>query len=314
MSNILIIKHGSLGDIAQISGVLMDIRENYKEDKIFILTTFPYVEVLSKCPFVDGVLIDKRFPRWNLFYLLKLKKMIEKFNFTIAIDLQNSSRTNFYRKYLFKISKWNSTTTALKSEIKKKDFDKDPVLERFKFQLEGSNIITKHTLKPNFSWASVNIDKTLNQFFGKKFILVFPFSSPQLSHKQWPHYNELIKLIKLKNPELEIAVAPGPNELESAKKIDAVTILNNNKALNISELAGLIKKSSFIIANDTGPAHMAAHLGAQGVVLFGYHTSPSKVSIETEKFRAIEVDDLFNLTPEKVYTEIEASLKTLIVN
>ena len=40
MSNILIIKHGSLGDIAQISGVLRDIRETHTNDKkIFILTT-----------------------------------------------------------------------------------------------------------------------------------------------------------------------------------------------------------------------------------------------------------------------------------
>ena len=30
------------------------------------------------------------------------------------------------------------------------------------------------------------------------------------------------------------------------------------------ELAGLIKKSSFVIANDTGPAHMVAHLGKRG--------------------------------------------------
>ena len=40
MSNILIIKHGSLGDIAQVSGVLRDIREAMVEKKIFILTTF----------------------------------------------------------------------------------------------------------------------------------------------------------------------------------------------------------------------------------------------------------------------------------
>ena len=39
MSNILIIKHGSLGDIVQISGVLKDIREKYNNnEKIFILT------------------------------------------------------------------------------------------------------------------------------------------------------------------------------------------------------------------------------------------------------------------------------------
>ena len=43
MSNILIIKHGSLGDIAQISGVIRDIKETYNDKKIFILTTLPYV-------------------------------------------------------------------------------------------------------------------------------------------------------------------------------------------------------------------------------------------------------------------------------
>ena len=42
MSNILIIKHGSLGDIAQISGVIRDIRETYNNEKIFILTTIPF--------------------------------------------------------------------------------------------------------------------------------------------------------------------------------------------------------------------------------------------------------------------------------
>ena len=59
MSNILIIKHGSLGDIVQISGVIRDIKETYNDKKIFILTTLPYVELLSKCTYLDGVLIDK---------------------------------------------------------------------------------------------------------------------------------------------------------------------------------------------------------------------------------------------------------------
>ena len=95
MSNILIIKHGSLGDIAQISGVIRDIRETYNKEKIFILTTFPYVELLSRCPYIDGVLIDRRLPRWNILYLLKLKTMIQKYNFSYVYDLQNSSRTSF---------------------------------------------------------------------------------------------------------------------------------------------------------------------------------------------------------------------------
>ena len=136
MSNILIIKHGSLGDIVQISGVLRDIREFHNDKKIFILTTLPYVEVLSRCPYLDGVLLDKRLPRWNIYYLLKLKKMLSKYNFSHVYDLQNSSRTSFYRKYLFKFFNWSSTETTLKKGEKKKDFDNESVLERFKIQLD----------------------------------------------------------------------------------------------------------------------------------------------------------------------------------
>ena len=84
MSNILIIKHGSLGDIVQISGVLKDIREKHANDKIFILTTYPYVDLLSICPFIDNLLIDKRLPRWNIFYLIKLRKVVNKVNFSIV--------------------------------------------------------------------------------------------------------------------------------------------------------------------------------------------------------------------------------------
>ena len=311
MSNILIIKHGSLGDIAQISGVLRDIRETHSDKKIFILTTFPYVQLLSQCPYLDNVLIDKRLPRWNILYLIKLKNMLSRFDFSHVYDLQNSSRTSFYRKYLLNISNWSSAETILKKNEKKKDFYNEPVLERFKIQLDSSNIKTNYTLKPNFSWARVNVDKIVNQYFSKKFILLFPFCSPELSHKKWLYFNDLIKIIKSKHLNFEIAIAPGPNEIEEASKIESISITNKDKSLNIMELTGLINKASYVIANDTGPAHMSAHLGQRGIVLFGYHTTPKKVSIETDKFKAITVDNLKHLTAEKVYFEIKRELELI---
>jgi len=311
MSNILIIKHGSLGDIAQISGVLRDIRETHSDKKIFILTTFPYVQLLSQCPYLDNVLIDKRLPRWNILYLIKLKKMLSRFDFSHVYDLQNSSRTSFYRKYLLNISNWSSAETILKKNEKKKDFYNEPVLERFKIQLDSSNIKTNYTLKPDFSWARANVDKIVNQYFSKKFILLFPFCSPELSHKKWLYFNDLIKIIKSKHLNFEIAIAPGPNEIEEASKIESISITNKDKSLNIMELTGLINKASYVIANDTGPAHMTAHLGQRGIVLFGYHTTPKKVSIETDKFKAITVDNLKHLTAEKVYSEIKRELELI---
>ena len=311
MSNILIIKHGSLGDISQISGALRDIKETYKDKKIFILTTVPYVELLSKCPYIDGVLIDKRLPRWNILYLVKLKKLLSKFDFFYVYDLQNSSRTSFYRKFLLNITNWSSTETILKKGEKKKDFDNESVLERFKIQLEHSDVKINHTLKPDFSWAMTNVDQIVNKYFGKKFILLFPFCSPQLSHKKWPYFNDLIKIIKTKHSNIEIAIAPGSGEIEEAKKIEAISITNQGKSLNHMELAGLIDKSSYVIANDTGPAHMTAHLGKMGLVLFGYHTTAKKVSIETDNFKAISAERLMHLKAEKVYSEIKEKLHSI---
>ena len=308
MSNILIIKHGSLGDIVQISGVLKDIREKNYDKKIFILTTAPYIDLLKNCPYIDVVLLDKRLPRWNLFYLLKLKKILDKLEFLQVYDLQNSSRTSFYRKYLLKKLNWSSTETILKKNENKNNFDNDSVLERFKIQLDRSGVKANFCTKPDFSWAANNVDDILNQFISKKFILIFPFCSPQLPHKKWPHFNNLIKIIKAKHSNLEVAIAPGPNELNDANNFDAIVITNKEKALNLTELAGLINKSHYVISNDTGPGHMTAHLGKKGLVLFGQHTTPKKVSIETSNFKAVSVRSLKNLTPEKVYLEINKFL------
>ena len=95
---------------------------------------------------------------------------------------------------------------------------------------------------------------------------------------------------------------------KEATKINALCILDNGKALDISQLAALIKDSTFVIANDTGPAHMAAHLGSKGIALFGSHTSPFKVSIERENFKSIQAPELSKLSAEKVFERLSSSI------
>ena len=80
MSNILIIKHGSLGDIAQASGAIQDISENHKDDQIHLLTTKPYFELFKKNPFIHNVILDKRLSRFNLIYLYFLMRTLKKMN------------------------------------------------------------------------------------------------------------------------------------------------------------------------------------------------------------------------------------------
>ena len=301
MSNILIIKLGSLGDVVQISGALKDIREHHKNEKITILTTSKYLNLFKNCPYVDACLEDERLPRYNIFYLLKLRKLINSLNFTKVYDLQNSNRTNFYRKFIFNIGDWSSSKDIPESKYN------SSVLQRFDEQLRKSNIQTRYTLKPDFSWAA---DKANNYNLDtdKKYILFFPFCSKDLIHKRWPYFSELINLIKKNHSEFELVVAPGPDEIVEAKSLNIKIALNNNSALNFFELASLIKKSHLVIANDTGPAHMTAHLGARGFALFGPHTTPEKVSIEREKFIALQTMDLKSLFADRVYALIKSSI------
>ena len=301
MSNILIIKLGSLGDVVQISGALRDIREHHKNAKITILTTSKYLNLFRDCPYIDNCLEDERLPRYNIFYLLRLKKIVNSLNFTKVYDLQNSNRTNFYKKFLFNINDWSSS-----KDIQENHYN-NSVLKRFDEQLRKSNIETRYTLKPDFSWAAERANNyKLNT--DKKYILFFPFCSKELVHKRWPYFPELINMIKQNHPQYELVVAPGPDEIEEAKSFNIMIALNENLPLNFFELASLIKKSHLVIANDTGPAHMAAHLGARGFTLFGPHTTPEKVSIEREKFIALQTMDLKSLYADRVYALIKSSI------
>ena len=301
MSNILIIKLGSLGDVVQISGALRDIREHHKNEKITILTTSKYINLFKNCPYVDNCLEDERLPRYNIFYLLRLRKIINSLNFNKVYDLQNSNRTNFYRKFLFNVKNWSSSRDVPENKYN------NSVLQRFDEQLRKSNIQTLYTLKPDFSWAAEKANN-YNLDTDKKYILFFPFCSRDLIHKRWPYFSELINLIKQNHPQYSLVVAPGPGEIEEAKSLDIKIALNNNLPLNFFELASLIKKSHLVIANDTGPAHMAAHLGARGFTLFGPHTTPEKVSIEREKFIALQTMDLKSLFADRVYALIKSSI------
>ena len=308
MSNILIIKHGSLGDIAQASGAIQDISENYKGDQIHLLTTKPYFQLFKKNPFIHNVILDKRLSKFNLIYLYLLMRNLKKLKFQKVYDLQNSSRTKFYKNILFpkaNFNTWSSSETTLPIDVLKEEFDKKPVLNRFEYQLKESGINTKNTMTPNFNWSCSNIDNIKKKFNLENYIVFFPFCSAHLINKKWPNYNELDNLIKNKfGDQFKTVIAPGPSEMKDAKSINAISILDNNKALNISQLSSLIKDSSFVVANDTGPAHMAAHLDVKGLTLFGKHTTAYKVSIERDNFKAIQVDDLNKLSANKVLEKI----------
>jgi len=309
MSNILIIKHGSLGDLIQANGAIKDIKEFYENRKVFLLTSAPYSIFMSECPYIDGVIIDKKLPRWNLFFLYNLKKLLSKYNFSKVFDLQNSRRTRFYRNFILKNLEWSSSLDTLESGQSKKDFDSHPVLDRMELQLNKSNIPTKYIKNIDLSWAKEDLSKLTQQYTNRDYILIFPFCSKKHQNKKWPFFKDLTARIRreYKN-NYSILVAPGQDELTEAYKLNAKVVTHDGEAVNIKMLISLISGAKFIIANDTGPAHIASHLKKNGLVLFGSHTSAKKVSIENSNFKALSVKNLADLDVNTVMKEVKNKL------
>jgi ADP-heptose:LPS heptosyltransferase len=310
MSNILIIKHGSLGDLIQANGAIRDIKNFYKNRKVFLLTSQPYAIFMSECPYLDGVIIDKRLPRWNLFYLNSLKQKLARYEFSKIFDLQNSRRTKFYKRFIFKKNiEWSSSEATLEPGQKKSDFDKEPVLDRMELQLKKNGIETEFTKNINLDWAIIDVKRLLKQYSNNEYILLFPFCSKKHQNKKWPYFKELIEKLKqdYKNA-YPVLLAPGPNEIEEANSLHAKVVTDNNNPVEIKTLISLISNAKFIIANDTGPAHIASHLDKKGLVLFGSHTSAKKVSIENYNFKALTVKDLKDLNPDTVLKEVKFRL------
>ncbi len=309
MSNILIIKHGSLGDLIQANGAIKDIKEFYANRKVFLLTSVQYSIFMSECPYIDGVIIDKKLPRWNLFFLYNLKKLLSKYNFSKVFDLQNSRRTRFYRNFILKNLEWSSSLDALESGQSKRDFDTHPVLDRMELQLNKSNVPTKYIKNIDLSWAKEDLSKLTQQYTNRDYILIFPFCSKKHQKKKWPFFKDLASRIRreYKN-NYSVLVAPGPDELDEAKELNAKIIMKDEKPINIKMLISLINDAKFIIANDTGPAHIASHLKKKGLVLFGSHTSAKKVSIENSNFKALSVKNLADLDVDTVMREMRSKL------
>ena len=257
MSNILIIKHGSLGDLIQANGAIKDIKNFYPNRKVFLLTTQPYSIFMSECPYLDGVLIDKRLPRWNLFYLNNLKKTLSKYDFSKVFDLQNSSRTKFYKRFIIKNVEWSSTETALEPGQRKSDFDKDPVLDRMEIQLKKSGIETEFTKNIDLSWAVENTSHLVKKYTNREYILLFPFCSPKLKNKKWPYYKELIQKLKqeFKN-KYSVLLAPGPNEIEEANELNAKVVLENNEYVTLKTLVSLIHSAKYLLSQMIQAQHI----------------------------------------------------------
>jgi ADP-heptose:LPS heptosyltransferase len=302
---ILVIKHGAFGDVIQAEGALRDIRENHPDAHITVLTMPAYRALLARCPHVDEVMVDERAPRWRLDRMLALRQRLREPGFDMVYDLQNSKRTAFYYRWMFRDTRWSGTAKGCSHPHRAHAPKKIRTLDRLAGQLEDAGLTIRHSRKPDVSWLADDVSALLEKAGVKEpFIVLVPGCSVRHPQKRWPHYALLAQ--RLMDAGHVVVMAPGPDEVELAKTIPGIII----EKTNWSALAGILKRAQFVIGNDTGPSHLAAHLGTPGLALFGRHMSAERTGIIREHFGVIEVEDLTTLPVERVLGEATRRLGT----
>ena len=116
---------------------------------------------------------------------------------------------------------------------------------------------------------------------------------------------------KFINNDYAVVFVGGKGELVDGLKTSLKPdspIINIVGLTSVPELMNILNMASCVISNDTGPAHMTAHLNVKGLALFGSHTTAYKVSIERENFKPIQVNNLSNLSAQKVFERIKEKI------
>lgn len=107
----------------------------------------------------------------------------------------------------------------------------------------------------------------------RPFAVVCPFSgaADTTGKKLWPAFPALVDA--LADSGVHVLVCPGPGEVLPASPAFARCV--SLPGLDLGAYAALLAEADLVVANDTGPGHLAASVGASLVSVFGPGSIPS---------------------------------------
>ena len=251
---ILVIKHGSLGDIVFALEPILAIQKKFNNTVIDLVTEEKFIPFFKKMNMFHQFLIDNR---KDFFATLGLINKIIFGKYDLVIDLQNSKRTNLYHFFIKIFSK------------AKINGSRSNVHERYIIPPQGTESPTQGLLNqlqllgieeinPNFSWLENNHHDL--DFDKKDIVMVIPGVSQSGKYKQWApnKFQEICSFLEAKG--FHICLVGTKHDNDAIKPIldNCTNIINLIDKSPPDVIYSVANKCKLIISNDTGPGHIAA--------------------------------------------------------
>ena len=251
---ILVIKHGSLGDIVFALEPILAIQKKFNNAVIDLVTEEKFIPFFKKMNMFHQFLIDNR---KDFFATLGLIKKIIFGKYDLVIDLQNSKRTNLYHFFtkIFSKAKINGSRSN--------------VHERYIIPSQGTESPTQGLLNQlqllgieeinlNFSWLENNHHDL--DFDNKDIVMVIPGVSQSGKYKQWApnKFQEICSFLEAKG--FHICLVGTKHDNDAIKPIldNCTNIINLIDKSPPDVIYSVAYKCKLIISNDTGPGHIAS--------------------------------------------------------
>ena len=303
--NILIIKHGSIGDFVMAFSAIQSVREKFPNEKIILITTSLIARIFKKIPYINQICIDDRKSFLDIFNYLSILK---KYQINFIIDLQNSQRTEFYHlitRCFFNKIKINSSKKYAHFRYRIPRHGNEHVTEGLNNQLKLLNINKLNKL--DISWL---VKKDFQNKFEREYIVLIPGTSESGKKKRWPSKY----FSKLSNYLIELGYEVLITGVSSDRYLIKEILNNSPSAINAEHMSkfdiflNLSQNARLIISVDTGPAHVAALSDTPMIWLVEegpYTKTNSPVSknlsiIKTKNMSLISVKEVLDLAKEKL--------------
>jgi ADP-heptose:LPS heptosyltransferase len=305
---ILVIKHGALGDVVLATAAFAAIRTQHPTAEITLLTTDPYAALLKDSPYFDAFRVDARRPWWHLGEALRVLRFLRSRPWRRVYDLQTSRRSSFYYRLLPSPKpEFSGIARGCSHEHATPHRTRLHTLEREREQLSIAGIT--ETPAPNIDWLKGEGAEAFGVH--APYALLVPGGSAHGPEKRWPaeHYAALAAwCVEQGVQPVLIGTAAEAEVLDRIQKSEIGNLKPELRNLcnrtSFGAIAELARGARFAVGNDTGPMHIVAAAGCPSVVLFSSASDPDLCAPRAPGVRVLREENLARLQPGRVQEEI----------
>lgn len=294
---ILVIKHSALGDMILALPLLRAIRQHHAGERIVLLTTAPYVDLLQRSGLADEIWTDPRPKFWQPFKLLALLGRIRNGAFSRIYDLQGSQRTKSYYRLLGKPAEaWVGNAPGCRYHIP------DPSGPMHITELRRRQLALAGIPDPGLPDLDFLTGDIARYRLPARFALLVPGGAPHRPAKRWPaeRFAALARhLLAHGIASVLIGRAAEQAEIAAIRALcpEAISLCDKT---SIADLASLGRAAALCVGNDTGPMHIIAAACCPSLVLYSAESDPRKISPRGDWVRLLQRPSLQDVSLEDV--------------